>query len=456
MSVSPLLVPQPRMEALPVEESLLLNLEKVNNLSDTMAFEPLLTPLTHDVSENTPRPRGKSHLTAAIFNAANSSLGAGVLALPFAFQQSGLILGLMLLAGVCVMNDFSFRLLIFSYERTGSDTYDDMALKIVGYKMSIFVQGAIILLQFGVCVAYTVIIADLVPSVLKMALADPNVWYVSPEFLTAMVLIFMVLPLAMMKNMHSLRYTSFFALMFIAFVVCAIVVRSFESIGTHGTSVPTFSPDFFATIPILAFGFTNHPQLLPIFSELVKATPERMNKVTRGSMGVCAIFYVIVGLFGMMCWGDATAQNILINYENDHLFTVAKVAITFTTIFSIPLLTHVLRAALHALIFTEYTTPFLIRFAEVFLTLAGAYGLAIAAGDVGKVFAFTGATCCVLICWVLPGLFYLKLTELDPDDECDDDDQRWWKRISVMVFVGVSACIGIICVVAISVSMAQG
>lgn len=54
---------------------------------------------------------------------ANSILGAGIIGLPYAFRQSGLVSGILLLVILGWVTDWTVRLIILNAKLSGSSTY---------------------------------------------------------------------------------------------------------------------------------------------------------------------------------------------------------------------------------------------------------------------------------------------------------------------------------------------
>ena len=69
---------------------------------------------------------GSSSVFSAVMNFVNSIVGAGVVGLPYAVMQSGLWMGIFLLAAIAFVVDWSVRLLITTSKLASRNTYQDM------------------------------------------------------------------------------------------------------------------------------------------------------------------------------------------------------------------------------------------------------------------------------------------------------------------------------------------
>ena len=72
-------------------------------------------------------PGGTGNYIQAFFNILNTSVGAGLLALPFAFR-SGLILGPLLLLFVCILACFNYSFMLYVTEKTQKFSYKEIAI----------------------------------------------------------------------------------------------------------------------------------------------------------------------------------------------------------------------------------------------------------------------------------------------------------------------------------------
>jgi hypothetical protein len=69
------------------------------------------TPPTHQVS-NISMPKKKSGLLSTSSNLVNSIVGAGIIGIPYAMRQSGIVAGLLLIVLVAYLTDKSLRIII--------------------------------------------------------------------------------------------------------------------------------------------------------------------------------------------------------------------------------------------------------------------------------------------------------------------------------------------------------
>lgn len=78
---------------------------------------------------------GRVSLGAAIeatLNFTNSILGAGLMGIPYAFRQAGMIPGCLLLVSVGLISDWSVGLMVTSGKRVGARSYQELMRKTFG------------------------------------------------------------------------------------------------------------------------------------------------------------------------------------------------------------------------------------------------------------------------------------------------------------------------------------
>jgi amino acid permease len=119
--------------------------------------------------DSSDRPaRGASPLVTA-FNIFNCAVGAGILSLPYAFSQTGAILGVFVACAVVGLVVFTLNVLLRFGDAHDAWSYQALVQKALGRRFSLLVSLTLILYIFGSCVAYTIIIADSVGVVAQFA-----------------------------------------------------------------------------------------------------------------------------------------------------------------------------------------------------------------------------------------------------------------------------------------------
>eukprot|EP00591_Stephanopyxis_turris_P001416 CAMPEP_0195508260 /NCGR_PEP_ID=MMETSP0794_2-20130614/1513_1 /TAXON_ID=515487 /ORGANISM="Stephanopyxis turris, Strain CCMP 815" /LENGTH=504 /DNA_ID=CAMNT_0040635171 /DNA_START=182 /DNA_END=1699 /DNA_ORIENTATION=- len=289
--------------------------------------------------------------SGATLNLCSATLGAGILAIPYAFSKSGLIIGVVLLGLAVWATILTCDMLVISTDEAQLHSYEEMASeyfhKCVGYVVEFF----IISFCFGCAVAFIIALGD----ILEEAVLSFDR---SPEWLTrnaAMGLFWLValFPLSLIKKVDSLRFPSLFGVIsvfFLAFVVTYHAIRTVDEKGfdlSWGMPPNAFKywPESFYDVllacPIFMFAFSSQVNLFEIYDGLTRKSPDRMSVVTRCAFLICGINFLFAGVFGYFEFGQTTQGNILKNYcttdTKDPLIIAAHVCVAVAITSSYPL-----------------------------------------------------------------------------------------------------------------------
>ncbi|ANB11731.1 Avt6p [Sugiyamaella lignohabitans] len=276
-----------------------------------MSYESL-TPRS---SEPTLAHHGGATITSSIINLLNTIVGAGILAMPFAYKANGIILGTIIigLAGLTAGFGLYLQGLGSSFVPPGHASFFSLA-KITYPSLAVLFDVAIAIKCFGVGVSYLIIVGDLMPQIMqslnisKDILLDRNFWVA--------VSMGIVGPLSYLRKLDSLKYTSIVALVSVGYLVL-IVVGHFiigdtaSQRGPIRVVEPSSLSAILQSLPIIIFAFTCHQNMFSVLNELTEATEDKFRTIITSSIGSSAGFYVIVGLCGYLSFGDNVGGNII-------------------------------------------------------------------------------------------------------------------------------------------------
>lgn len=195
----------------------------------------------------------------------NTIVGAGVLAMPFAFSHMGIVLGILVIlwAGLTAGLGLYLQTRCARYLARGTAKFRTVSA-ITYPKAAVFVDAAIVLKCFGVGVSYLIIIGDLMPRVVAGIthdvgshgyLLDRHFW------ITAFMLI--VIPFSFLRKMDSLKFTNIIALCSIGYLWVLVIYHFFKG-DTHAQKgavkvIATAGPiAFLSSVPVMVFGYTCH------------------------------------------------------------------------------------------------------------------------------------------------------------------------------------------------------
>ncbi|GES73697.1 vacuolar amino acid transporter 5 [Rhizophagus clarus] len=399
---------------------------------------------------------GTANFFSCTVNLANTILGTGMLAMPAAIASVGLIIGSMLIVYAAVTSGLGLYFLSRSATHTFGRNSSFFAVSKLTYPSAALIfDTAIAIKCFGVAVSYLIIVGDLMPQVISGSLGDKF----ADEYSLLMdrrfwITIFMVviIPLAFLKRLDSLRHTSLIALIAVFYLVLIVIYHyfgpDFKAPPKEKIHYVKFSTKFFTNLPIFIFAFTCHQNIFSIYNEHVDNSQASINKVIFSAIGTTATIYQIIGVLGYLSFGDDVLPNVLSMYGTKAFVTIGRVAFVILILFSYPLQAHPARACLDKIFtFTSHSkngysklsspdmsnTKFLILTSGI---LISSYIIAILVSKLDLVLAFVGSTGSTTVSFILPGTFYYKIHESDPWDK---------KKILAVFLAFYGLCVMAIC-----------
>ncbi|XP_069012623.1 sodium-coupled neutral amino acid transporter 4 [Embiotoca jacksoni] len=327
-------------------------------------------------------------------------------------------------------------------------------------------------------------------------------WYMNGNYLVVFVSIGIILPLSLLKNLGYLGYTSGFSLSCMVFFLCVMIYKKTQlpcplpffydhlsngsmnasdmpgpytvrnksaqmdfsranvspsALGSHHSTGIHFephpddeemcTPKYFVfnsqtsyTVPILAFAFVCHPEVLPIYSELKDRSRKKMQNVSNLSILAMLIMYMLSALFGYLTFYENVEAELLHTftkvYKFDTMLLLVRLAVLTAVTLTVPIVLFPIRSSITTLLFSgrefSWTRHMLIAAA----VLAFNNMLVIFVPTIRDIFGFIGSSAATMLIFILPAAFYLRLVKSVPF--------RSPQKIGALIFliVGVIFMIG--------------
>ena len=378
----------------------------------------------------------------SVFNLCSATLGAGALALPYAFSKSGWLLGVVMLLIGAVGTVFSINMLVVARDLTGLKSYEDLTVHLFGRKMGLLVEVNIIVFCFGTAVAYLIAVGDILEPVCVssglgrwlagMGAHDPWTDDLKHKVrLVAMCVFFgaIMFPLSLLEKINSLRFTSFFGVLSIFYLVFATAFHSTQHMLRLGfdeswglARAANFRLlDFAQAMPIIMFAFTCQVNVFSIYDELERPSPRRMGKVTNYAILVCIVVYAMTGVFGSLEYHDETNQNILNNFFQDGkdskegqslVILMAFVAMALTIVMAFPLVVFPCRYTMDVMLFHKSPPNWWRHFGLTAVICGLTLVVSLKVPNISVVFQLMGGTTSAFVCFVLPAAFAIHLERM--------------------------------------------
>ncbi|KAL4250211.1 amino acid/polyamine transporter 2 family protein [Abortiporus biennis] len=393
---------------------------------------------------------GHATLQSSIGNLANTIIGSGMLTFPLALASAGIIPGMITCLFSGGVAAFGLYLLSLCAAKAPHRRASFFAVAELTFpRAAVFFDAAIAIKCFGVSISYLIIVKSLMPNVVAAIYHDltspdvnPPAWALSGRnWIT--VIMFILFPLSFLRHLNSLRHTSYVALFSVVYLVVIVVTCYFFPLkGTEKAGeihLVHFTSNFISTFPVQVFAYTCAQNLFPIFNEISSNTQKRMNIVIGSSIGGAAIIYEIIAVFGYLTFGSKVTANIIAMYPSTSLFIAfGQLAIAILVMFSYPLQVHPCRNCLDKVFHNGHVnhiktsadeeddtevvdehggSPDMSPLKHTLLTIAiviSGFTIAYFVDDLQMVLSFVGSTGSTTISFILPGLFYWKLSHDDP------------------------------------------
>ncbi|KAF9326340.1 hypothetical protein BG006_010210 [Podila minutissima] len=371
----------------------------------------------HEVEAKLPDHGGS--LFNSFLNMANSIIGAGIIGLPFAFQEAGLGMGIFLLCALTWIVDWTVGLLVHSGKLSGRNTYQDLLMFGFGKPGLIAISMFQFVFAFGAMCAYTVIVGDTLPHVLQALIPGIETWPVlgmvaRRSFVITFCTVLISFPLSLYRDISKLAKTSAIAMLALVVIIIAVVIegpRAPMEIRGDPDAVWTFArPGFFQSIGVISFAFVCHHNSFLIFGALQKPTMNRVKMVTHMSMAVSLLACLILALSGFLAFSDKTQGNILNNFPSDNfIINIARFCFGVNMFTTLPLENFVCREVIETYYFAGQ--PFSMKRHVIITTglVGSSLVIALLTCDLGFVLEVTGGFSATALAFILPPLCYLKL-----------------------------------------------
>ncbi|XP_041636675.1 sodium-coupled neutral amino acid transporter 4 [Cheilinus undulatus] len=172
------------------------------------------------------------------------------------------------------------------------------------------------------------------------------------------------------------------------------------------------------TVPILAFAFVCHPEVLPIYSELKDRTRRKMQNVSNLSIMTMLVMYMLSALFGYLTFYENVEAELLHTftkvYKFDTMLLLVRLAVLTAVTLTVPIVLFPIRSSINTLLFSgrEFSWTRHILIASTILVFNNL--LVIFVPTIRDIFGFIGSSAATMLIFILPAAFYLRLVKSLP------------------------------------------
>ncbi|KAG1133312.1 hypothetical protein G6F42_001560 [Rhizopus arrhizus] len=354
--------------------------------------------------------QGTATPAKAVFLLLKSFVGTGVMFLPKAFYNGGLLFSTGLLSAIALISLYTFLLLVETRNKVPV-SFGDIGGVLFGKSMRFAVLTAITFSQMGFVCAYMVFVAQNVQALIE-SISQCDLRVPLSYLILGQIAIFV--PLAMIRKIQKLSAFALIADLFILIGLVYLYYYDFLTLASQGVADVEWVinyKSFPMFIGTAVFTYEGVGLVIPITESM--AEPEKFPKVLSGTMVFITGIFLSVGFFSYLAFGSEVQTVILLNMPGTAVVNTVQGLYALAICLSIPLqLFPAIRIVENGL-FTrsgKYNNTVkwqknVFRFASVLICACIAIG---GSGDLDKFVSLVGSLCCVPLCFIFPPLFHLK------------------------------------------------
>ncbi|KAF7197676.1 Vacuolar amino acid transporter 3 [Pseudocercospora fuligena] len=260
---------------------------------------------------------GNAGTTKTFFTLLKAFVGTGIMFLPKAFRNGGILFSSCVLIGTSIITTLCFRLLLQCRQKYGGGGYGELGSSIFGHKFRGLILASITLSQLGFVCAGLIFTAENLLSFLNAVVPIEKAQPFRTDSLIAIQFV-LLLPLALIRNIGKLGPAAILADVFILIGLVYIWWYDISTLASYGAA-PTmklFNPSAFTlTIGSAIFTFEGIGLILPIQSSMKE--PEKFPYLLYAIMFIITCIFTSVGALCYATFGDETKIQIISNFPQD-------------------------------------------------------------------------------------------------------------------------------------------
>lgn len=356
---------------------------------------------------------GDASTVKTFFTLIKAFIGTGILFLPKAFRNGGILFSSLALISVSLINCFCFRLLLDCRHKYGGG-YGELGEAIVGPRFRSLILASIAISQLGFVCSGLIFTAENLFSFFNAVTKDAG--HIGVAGIIALQFLPLI-PLALIRNISKLGPVALVADAFILIGLIYIWYYDIGSLARHGMdpTVRLFNPsDFPLTLGSAIFTFEGIGLILPIQSSMKK--PHHFKGLLYFVMFLITAIFTSVGALCYATFGENTKIQIISNFPQDSpVVNAVQFLYSLAVLAGEPVQLFPAVRILETSIFGERATgkrSLAIKWKKNGLrTLTIAVCIAVAvlgASDLDKFVALIGGVACVPLVYIYPAYLHYK------------------------------------------------
>jgi amino acid permease len=352
------------------------------------------------------------------------TFGSGCLVFPLAIYNLGPLIGLLVFIFVSIVSYWTIYLLIYCGMNSGIMDYNGLLEKYIGVNYRIFSDINNIILCIGVIMSYQNICSDFSIEVLKtFGVLGENEKEKTDNIKILIMLgmmLFFQIPLSTLQDISQLQFASLvgtFALIFTIIVITILTPHNYGQNIEHNKlcmfrKIELFS--IFDSMAFIAYGYSSHNGIFPIFQELVNPTKKRNIKILNRSMALETILYLIIAYLGFMSAYPELNSNLLSSkvYADNIPISVGKIFLIVCLTCTMAINYNIMRQSFKTMFFnneeiSKCKNIILVSVMYILMNL-----LTYFITSISTILSFVGGFCTCVICFINPFWIYINFENL--------------------------------------------
>lgn len=371
---------------------------------EPMEDSALLTPGRRRRKRKDRGGSGKNGAFGATLLLLKSFVGTGVLFLPKAYLNGGMLFSNLVLLFVAALSYYCFVLLV-NTRLVVEGSFGDMGGILYGKWMRTMILGSIVLSQIGFVAAYIVFTSENLQAFV-LAVSDCKT-YIDIKWMILMQMV-VFLPFSLIRDISKLGFTALIADALIMLGLIYLYYYDILTIHVNGVAdiIQFNKSDWTLFIGTAIFTFEGIGLIIPIQESMKK--PKKFPAVLGGVMIIITVIFLSMGALSYAAYGSKTETVVILNLpQDDKLVNAVQFMYSLAILLSTPLQVFPAIRITETELFTRSGkyNPYIkwqkniFRFFVVMLCAAIAWG---GANDLDKFVSIVGSFACVPLVYIYP------------------------------------------------------
>ncbi|KAG0347155.1 neutral amino acid transporter [Podila humilis] len=387
-----------------------------NNASDnniSICEDNLNSSDSRSLGESIPQ-HGNISATKAGFLLTKAFVGTGVLFLPKAFKNGGILVACITLTLMAVICFFAFLLLV-KVRLEVRENFQDMGGVLYGKWMRLAVLMAVALSQIGFVSAYLIFVSQNLDAVVQ-TFTKCTFHDIAQKYYILIPLVVLI-PLVLIRRMAVLSIPSMFANFFTMFGIAYLWYFSINSLAHRGPgpNISLFNKDDFALlIGTAVFSYEGIGLIIPITESM--AEPEKFPRVLAITMTIVTLIFTSTGALCYAAFGSDVQTIVLLNLPiKDWMTVTVEILYACAILLSVPLQMSPASRIIEFGIFGVRSggNEAKVKMQKnalrtTLICLCALLSFAIGGPNLDKFVSFVGSVACMPLCFIFPALFHYR------------------------------------------------